>query len=168
MPLNLPILPVDQMESYASHFKMFYQPLREFNFAWAYPPLLTGRIGSDQLVREVAGVYDGLSPQERAIAGIFTDGYSDAGAIDLFGPQYGLPHAVSGSLTYYLWGPGYSWDVMIIVTTQTNNMSVFFDECEKKGIVQYKYDSVGANSIFVCRKPKVPPNIIWSSVKTYR
>jgi hypothetical protein len=169
LPLNLPILPVDLMVSYAGNFKMFYQPLREFNFAWAYPPLLTGRIGSDQLVHEVAGVFDELPAEERAIAGIYTDGYSDASAIDLFGPQYGLPHAVSGSLTYYLWGPGYSWDVMIIVTTQTNDMSVFFYECAQKKVVEYKYDApMGSSYIFVCRKPKVPPDVIWTSVKTYR
>ena len=169
LPLNLPILPANQMESYASHFKIFYQPLREFNFAWAYPPILTGRIGSDQVVQAVAGVYDGLPAGKRAIAGIYTDGYGDAGAIDLFGPQYGLPHAVSGSLTYYLWGPGYSWDVMIIVTTQTNPMSVFFDDCELKRVVTYQFDEPGsATHIFVCRNPKVSAKVIWSSVKTYR
>ena len=168
LPLNLPILPANQMESYASHFKIFYQPLREFNFAWAYPPILTGRIGSDQVVQAVAGVYDALPAGRRAIAGIYTDGYGDAGAIDLFGPQYGLPHAVSGSLTYYLWGPGYSWDVMIIATTKSNNMSVFFDECEQKAIVPNDYNGMGDLYIFVCRKPKVSADVIWSSVKTYR
>ena len=168
LPLNLPILPVDQMEAYADHFKMYYQPLREFNFAWAYPPLLSGRLGSDQLVRDVAGVYDSLPPQERAIAGIYTDFYSQAGAIDLLGTQYGLPHAVSGSLTYYLWGPGYSWDVMILVSDKTNNMSVFFDECELKTVGQNDIEPFGRAYIYVCRKPKVTADVIWSSVRSYR
>jgi len=169
LPLNLPILPLNQMESYASHFKIFYQPLREFNFAWAYPPVLTGRVGSDQAVPAVARVYDELPAEERAIAGIYSDGYGDASAIDLLGPQYGLPHAVSGSLTYYLWGPGYSWDVMIIATTQTNPISVFFDDCELKSVVLYQFDEPGgATLIFVCRNPKVPAKVIWSSVKSYR
>ncbi|MGA2489013.1 MAG: glycosyltransferase family 39 protein [Anaerolineales bacterium] len=168
MPLNLPILPVDQMEAYADHFKMFYQPLREFNFTSFYPLLLTGRLGWDTLPRDVAGVYDGLPPEYRKIAGIYTDSYATAAAIDVLGPPYGLPHAVSGSLTYYLWGPGYSWDVIVLVTDRTNNMSVFFDECKLKAVSQYDFDPFGHAYIYVCRKPKVPANVIWSSVKTYR
>jgi hypothetical protein len=169
LPLSLPILPADRMPAYVGKFRPFYQPLREFNVAWHYPPLLSGRIGWEELVREVAGVYDGLSPEERAIAGIYADWYMPAGAIDLLGPEYGLPHAVSGFLTYYLWGPGYSWDVMILVTNKTNNMSVFFDECELKDVVQHEYDApVGRPYIYVCRGPKVSPDVIWPSLKSYR
>ena len=169
LPLSLPILPVDRMPAFADRFRIFYQPLREFNVAWSYPPFLTGRLGWDELVQEVAGVYDELPAEERAIAGIYADWYMPAGAVDLLGPQYGLPHAVSGFLTYYLWGPGYSWDVMILVTSKSKNMSVFFDQCELKAVGQHVYDApVGQPYIYVCRKPKVPADVIWSSVKSYR
>jgi hypothetical protein len=157
------------MPAFADRFRIFYQPLREFNVAWSYPPFLTGRLGWDELVREVARVYDELPAEERVIAGIYADWYMPAGAVDLLGPQYGLPHAVSGFLTYYLWGPGYSWDVMILVTSRTNNMSAFFDECELKVVGQHVYDApVGQPYIYVCRKPKVPADVIWSSVKSFR
>ncbi len=168
LPLNLPILPVEQMEAYADHFKMFYQPLREFNFASFYPPLLSGRLGWDELTRDVAGVYDGLPPEDRKIAGIYSDQYAPAAAIDLLGPQYGLPHAVSGHLNYYLWGPGYSWDVMIIITGKSNNMSVFFNECEQKAVSQLEADPFDHVYIFVCRKPKVTADVIWSSMQSFR
>jgi hypothetical protein len=168
MPLNLPILPEYQMEAYADHFKMYYQPLREFNVAWAYPPLLSGRLGWDALAQDVAGVYNGLPPEDRKIAGIYSDWYAQAAAIDVLGPRYGLPHAVSGHLNYYLWGPGYSWDVMVLIASKTNNMSVFFDECELKAVGQHDYEPFGHAYIFVCRKPKVPADVIWSSIKSYR
>ncbi len=102
------------------------------------------------------------------MAGIYTDWYMQAGAIDQLGPAYGLPHAVSPSLTYYLWGPGYSWEVMLLVTPRTNNLSVFFDACELKGPVQSVPGGQGGLYIFVCRTPKVPANVIWSSLKSYR
>jgi hypothetical protein len=168
LPLNLPILPVDQMEAYADHFKMFYQPLREFNFAWFYPPLLIGRLGWDKLARDVAGVYNGLPPEDKKIAGIYSDTYALAGVMDMLGPQYGLPHAVSGHLNYYLWGPGYSWAVMVLITNRTNNMSVYFDECELKGISQLEFDPFSSAYLYVCRKPKVSAEVIWSSMKSYR
>ena len=120
------------------------------------------------MVRETADVYNALPPEDRAVAGIYTDVYPSAGAIDQLGPQYGLPHAVSGSLTYYLWGPGYSWDVMIIVTGRINNMSVFFDECEQKAVTQREYIGSRHFYIFACKGPKASADAIWSSVKSFR
>ena len=143
-------------------------PLREFNNNVNNPPIfLRGRIGWNDLAREVADVYNALPPEDRAMAGIYTDVYPSAGAIDQFGPQYGLPHTVSGSLTYYLWGLGDSWDVMIIVTGTTNVMSVFFGECEQKAVSQREY--LGTRFyISVCRKPIVPAETIWRRAKSFR
>ena len=166
----LPILSVDRFLAFDETFMASAQTVKEFNGqTFRTSPLLPLRLGWDEMVRDVAAVYDELPPQERAIAGIYNDWYMPAGAIDQLGSKYGLPHAVSGHLTYYLWGPGYSWDVMLIITGRTNNMSVFFDECEFKKAIQNKYDVPLQNlSIFVCRKPKVSPDAIWSSMKSYR
>jgi hypothetical protein len=170
IPLTLPILPMDRVEAFAVPFKRVNLPIKEFNgMAFTVSPLLSGRIGWEELVRETAGVYDALPPEERAVAGIYADWYMPAGAIDQLGPAYGLPHAVSGSLTYYLWGPGYTWEVMIIITDKTNRVAVFFDECELKAALPDEFDEpVGSLAIFVCRKPKVPAGVIWPSMKSYR
>ena len=56
-------------------------------------------------MRTTAAVYDRLPAGERAHAVILGRSYSDAGAVDLFGPRYGLPHAYSGHNTYWWWGP---------------------------------------------------------------
>ncbi len=171
LPASLPILPLDHFQSfYGETGKPLYQSVKEFNGAPSYYPfLLSGRIGWDKLTQDVAGVYDKLPAQDRAVAGIYADFWMDAGAIDLLGPQYGLPHTVSGSLTYYLWGPGYSWDVMIIITTKTNPLAVFFDECELQATTQRGFDtSTGPVSIFVCRKPKISADKIWGGLKSYR
>ena len=71
--------------------------VKEFNgMTFIHSPFLAGRLGWEELVREVAGVYDELPAEDRAVAGIYADWYMPAGAIDQLGPQYGLPHAVSG------------------------------------------------------------------------
>jgi len=165
---SLPVIPLDIMPATIHPFQILYMPLKEFNNNVNNPPIfLRGRIGWDELVREVANVYNALPPKDRAVAGIYADVYPSAGAIDQFGPQYGLPHAVSGSLTYYFWGPGDSWDVMIIVTNTTNVMSVFFGECEQKAVSKREY--VGSHFyISVCRQPKVPVDIIWKRAKSFR
>jgi 4-amino-4-deoxy-L-arabinose transferase-like glycosyltransferase len=170
LPTSLPILPIDFVYNLPRSVKSWYQSVREFNGDNSYAPLLlTGRLGWDELVQDVAAVYDQLPAADRLVAGIYADSYASAGAIDLLGPKYGLPHAVSGSLTYYLWGPGYSWGVMLIVTGRTNHLSVFFDECTQEAAVGIDYDvpTISNLYIFVCRKPTIPADVIWTSLKNY-
>ncbi|MFZ6028550.1 MAG: glycosyltransferase family 39 protein [Chloroflexota bacterium] len=168
---TLPIVPPESLPALMETFSLVRMlTVKEFKGTPSYYPLLlAGRLEWDTLVRDVAKVYHGLPPQERAVAGIYTDMYMSAGAIDLLGPQYGLPHAVSGSLTYYLWGPGYSWDVMIVVTSKTNELAVFFEENELQPSIQRESGAlIEQPNIYVCRKPKVPADVIWSSLKLYR
>jgi hypothetical protein len=163
---SLPVIPKDRLSDAIRSYKYLYAPLREFNGGSNNPPIfLSGRVGWEELARDVANVYNALPPEDRAVAGIYTDVYPTAGAIDQFGPQYGLPHAVSQSLTYYFWGPGYSWDVMIIVSDRMNNMSLFFDKCEQKEISQHDYVGRLNFYIFVCRDLKVPVNKVWTKVR---
>jgi hypothetical protein len=166
MPSFLPILPIESVTNLPGSVKFWYQSVREMNAGNSYAPVtLAGRVGWEALARDVADVYDQLPAEERAVAGIFTDWYYTAAAIDYYGPRYGLPHAVSGSLTYYLWGPGYSWDEMLIVTTRVNILSVYFDSCEQKAIAGP--DAPGPYRIFVCKGPKLAPEAIWPHLKNY-
>jgi len=62
-------------------------------------------IGWPDLARSVANVYSSLSAQEREHTGILTGNYGEAGALNLYGPALGLPHAMS--LTNSFWYRGY-------------------------------------------------------------
>ena len=166
LPTSIPILPIDFVYKLPRSVKYWYQSIRETNGGNSYAPLiLTGRMGWQEMVRDVATVYDQLPAEERRLAGIYTDWYYSAGAIDLYGPRYGLPHAVSGSLTYYLWGPGTSWEVMLIVTGMQNTLSFFFDSCDLKGIAGP--DAAAPFHIFVCKGPTLSPGVFWPNLKNY-
>jgi 4-amino-4-deoxy-L-arabinose transferase-like glycosyltransferase len=60
-------------------------------------------IGWPEFAETVAGVYRELPKRERAV--IVTGNYGEAGAIDRFGPDLGLPRAYSGHNAYGDWGP---------------------------------------------------------------
>lgn len=62
-------------------------------------------IGWPELVDSVAAAWQGLNPEERAHGAVVAANYGEAGAIDLYGPDRGLPPAVSGHLTYRYWAP---------------------------------------------------------------
>ncbi len=62
-------------------------------------------IGWPDLARSVASVYRSLSAAEQEHTGILTGNYGEAGALNLYGPALGLPHAMS--LTNSFWYRGY-------------------------------------------------------------
>ncbi len=67
---------------------------------------LVEQVGWPELVERVADVYGVLTPEEREGIGILAGNYGEAGAINLYGPEYGLPRAISGINTYWLAGYG--------------------------------------------------------------
>jgi hypothetical protein len=168
--MTLPILPASKFPPLADKYGALSRDLREFNGGQSYYPITyKGRLGWTHIVAELADVYYSLPEEEQEIAGIYTDWYTYAGAVDQIGPQYGLPHAVSGHLTYYLWGPGYSWDVMILLAGRSNNMLMFFDHCEQSavvtGVMAVSEDEL---YIYTCKGARLPAETIWSSAKSYR
>lgn len=62
-------------------------------------------IGWPELARNVAKVFNALPADERARTGILTGNYGEGGALNLYGPALGLPHAMS--LTNSFWYRGY-------------------------------------------------------------
>lgn len=69
------------------------------------PQSIADQFGWPEMVGEVATIYNALPPDERAQTGIWAGNYGEAGAIDEFGPQYGLPRAWSRHQNYWYWGP---------------------------------------------------------------
>jgi hypothetical protein len=63
-------------------------------------------LGWPELEARVAEVWRSLPSGERAQAAIVTTNYGEAGAINFFGADDGLPRARSGHNQYGLWGSG--------------------------------------------------------------
>jgi hypothetical protein len=69
------------------------------------PQPVADQFGWPEMVSEVAAIYDSLPPGERAKTGIWAGNYGEAGAINEFGPRYGLPTAWSRHQNHWYWGP---------------------------------------------------------------
>jgi hypothetical protein len=121
------------------------------------PQWLGDRLGWDELTAAVAGVRDGLPPDERAAACVLTANYGEAGAIDLLGPARGLPPAISGHNNYWLWGPGAcSGQVVIAVGVPPGELAALFDAVTPAGAVPCTAcmpEERGA-PLTVCRQPR--------------
>src|SRR5229473_6128753 len=103
-PVVMPVLPVDQFISYMDKLP-FKVPRSEHSHMRAIlPQHFADQFGWEEIVATVNQAYGRLSSEERPGCGIFAQNYGQAGAIDFFGRRYGLPPALSGHQTYFLWG----------------------------------------------------------------
>jgi hypothetical protein len=114
--------------------------------------------GWQGIAGQVARAYQSLSPRERRGAAIVTTNYGEAGAVDLYGRRYGLPHAVSGDLTYALWKPPHlSGSVIVAVGFPTHFMSRYYRSVTLSSRIRMPYgvqnEERGA-PILVCREPR--------------
>lgn len=172
LPFSLPLMPPRQLQKYNQALGFLFQPIKINNQPQGILPLtLMGRLGWDKMVRTVAEVYGNLSPAEREDCGIIADYYGYAGAIDLLGQQYNLPHAVSGHLTYYLWGPGeYSWDTMIVVGGNNGVYKYYFKEATEITVVHNDFAMFNNATIpiYLCKEPTLPIERIWKNMKSLK
>ncbi|MGH9080568.1 MAG: glycosyltransferase family 39 protein, partial [Acidimicrobiales bacterium] len=76
---------------------------------------LGGMLGWPHVVDQIASVVHGLPAGEGRTAVIFTEDYSEAGAVDFYGPGRGLPSAISGHNTFWLWGYGHPVPGAVVV-----------------------------------------------------
>jgi 4-amino-4-deoxy-L-arabinose transferase-like glycosyltransferase len=128
---------------------------------------LREEIGWTDLVAEVARIRDSLTPAERANFAIITGNYGETGAIDFYGPAYGLPQAISGTNTAWYRGYGNPPPQTLIVLGQSReDADDMFQSCRLAGHDGNPYgvkneESSDHPDIFVCGPPHRPWPEFW-------
>jgi hypothetical protein len=152
-------------------------PLAPVNSAWwdvasnAIPDWKE-EIGWPELTQQVAQVRAALPEAERAGAGILTNNYGEAGAIDLYGPALGLPDALSGVNTHWLHGYGAPPpQTLIVIGYLAEDIRPYFETCELAGRIRNAYQVENEESkvpdIFVCRSLRQPWPEFWQQIQHF-
>ncbi len=103
-PLVVPILPAEEIPPYMAKLGVKISRA-EASHSGPLPQHFGDEFGWPEMVQAVAGVYNAMPPEQRAQTAILAGNYGEAGAIDFFGGQYGLPKSISAHQNYYFWGP---------------------------------------------------------------
>lgn len=170
LPLVLPVLPIETFLRYQSHLP-FELPKTERSFIGeTLPQYYADEFPWPGMVAAVAGVYHSLTPEEQQRVAIFGSNYGQAAAIDFFGPQYGLPKAISGHQNYFLWGPRhYTGDIVILLGGLEREAREQFESVTVAATLQnpyaYRYEN---RPILLCRGLKWNLQTEWSRVKNWR
>jgi len=168
-PLAKPLLPVETYVRYSRTLGI-HAEAGEREEVGRLPQFFADMFGWRDLADTVAGVYRSLPSGDREHACIMARNYGEAGAIDFFGAAMGLPHAISGHNSYWMWGPGDCTGQVVIVIGGSR------EELERR------FESVTLATTFVCRNcmpyennnpiwiaqgMRQPASVLWATMRHY-
>jgi hypothetical protein len=167
-PLTVPILPVERFLVYLDKLPFKLPRSEKSHFGLALPQHYADQFGWQEIAVATAKIYNSLPPEQRAKTGIFGNNYGYAGAIDFFGPRYGLPKAIGGHQSYWLWGPrNYTGESLIVLGDRRTTL-------EPKCASIQEFDghlnpyAVEQSPIFLCQGLKWNLQEIWPELKKWR
>jgi hypothetical protein len=168
-PTIVPILSVPDFLAY-EHRMGIEQEKFEHSEEGVLPQLYADMFGWEGMAQRVAAYYKTLSPEEQRRTAIFANNYGDAGAIDFFGPKYGLPKSIGGHQNYWIWGPReYTGESMIVLGEgHEQNMKT---KCASYSIVGDTRDPLSRPDewlpIYHCRGFKLNLQDAWPELKEW-
>jgi hypothetical protein len=126
-------------------------------------------VGWPAFVRTVAAAQTALPAAERAGAVVLTANYGQAGAVDHYGGELGLPRAYSGHNSYADWGPPpESATTTIVVGFDGQPIERWFGSCVEAARID---NGVGLDNeeqgtpVRVCRDRRAPWVQIWPHLR---
>ena len=124
-------------------------------------------IGWPEFAKTVAGVYRELPDRGRAV--ILTRNYGEAGAVDRYGPDLGLPGAFSGHNAYGSWGPPPEGSAPVIaIGLDASELSGDLRDCRPAARIDnglgIDNDEQGTG-IYVCAGPRTSWASVWPSLR---
>jgi 4-amino-4-deoxy-L-arabinose transferase-like glycosyltransferase len=169
LPIVVPVFSVDRFIAYMNTLP-FTVPRSEHGHERAVlPQHYADQFGWQEMVAVTAQAWSRVPAEQRADCGVFAQNYGQAGAIDFFGPGYGLPKALSGHQTYFLWGPrNYSGQCLIVLDDKKERLDELFDQVEYVGSSDNPYALERHVPVFICRGAKFGRlTDIWPQLKKW-
>ncbi len=170
-PVVVPVLSPDGFLAYTKYLP-FKLPVMEHSHARvALPQWYSDQFGWKEIADEAAVAWNRIPAAERRDCGIFAQDYGQAGAIDFFGRRQGLPPALSGHQTYFLWGPrGYSGNCMIVLDDRREVLERLWEHVEYVGTsADNPYALEKQIDVFLCKGAKFGTlTLLWPELKRWR
>lgn len=138
---------------------------------WEFASKINGdyaeQMGWPEMAQTVAQIRDSLSPEERQSYGILAANYGEAGALNLYGPQQGLPPVISGVNSFWYYGyPDPPPQTLILIGFSRDWAEEHFESCRIGAKVWNEYgirneETLDHPEMFVCRNLKGDWKSFW-------
>lgn len=134
---------------------------------------MANEVGWPEFVAQVAAVRDTLTAADRAHLGIVTNNFGEAGALDLYGPEFHLPTPISAVNDFHARGYGsFPPDPVIVVGSNLKNQLRNFQSCSTVAHTLLPYgvhneETDDEPEILLCRHLRDPWPQVWARVQAF-
>jgi hypothetical protein len=169
LPLTKPVLAVEPTIAYMKWLGV-EASTSERKEVGRLPQFFADRLGWRELAEAVAEVQRALPPEDQAMACVFGQNYGQAGAIDFYARDLGLPPAISGHNSFWLWGPGScTGELIIVIAGDGDELAKLFESAELAATYRclecMPYEA--EKEIWVARGLRWPLAEMWPQVKSF-
>jgi hypothetical protein len=169
-PTVIPVLSIPRYIAYTKKLgiqqqKFENQPESEL------PQIFADMVGWEDRVKIVADYFHSLPPDVQKVTAIGASNYGDAGAVDLFGPKYGLPKAISTANNYWIWGPRNYTGASVILMDE-DSPEKYVDRCKSFRMVAHPNDPYARPDenfpIYHCLGFSTDLRSVWPGLKPWK
>jgi hypothetical protein len=168
VPFGLPVVPPEPMARYARAVGITAAVRTNWGETLPLPQDYADMLGWREQVEAVAVVYHSLSPPAREGAVLYGNNYGEAGALDFYGRDLGLPPVISLAGSFFFFGPGERpGSPFILLGVEPNDLDpVTCESVELAARVQNPWGVPEEQNvpIVVCRSPSMTPRELWDAV----
>lgn len=176
LPMSVPVLSPARFVRYMRFTGVQLAQTEHFGHRSPLPQWYSDQFGWKEIADEAVVAWNRIPPEERGsdpskACGIFAQDYGQAGAIDFFDRKLGLPPALSGDRTYWLWGThGYSGKCLIVLGDRRERLEELFDQVDFVGTSAANPWALEQQiSVNICRGPKFGTLAeLWPKIKRWR
>lgn len=168
-PITLPLLPPERVAAYARATGIL--PRIERGKTSPIPQWLADRTGWPEFVADVEAAVSSLSAEDRAQAILYAPSYGQAGALELLGPERGLPSTIiCNHNTYHLWSAGHTdADVLVAAGAREDELRRLFRDVRVARVHGCDYCMSWRDQmpIFVARGAREPLSRYWPRLRHF-
>ncbi len=169
-PFAIPVLSIEGYIKYSETLGI-KPPSQERLRSSILPQFFADRFGWKEMAEKAGKAYNKLTDAEKKNAVIFAQNYGEAGALNYYSKEFGLPERIySPHNSYWFWGPPAMDEktVAIIVGSNLKDNGEWFEEVGLSESHRNRYGMPYENvDIFICRKIKIPIKTAWRELKDF-
>ncbi len=169
LPFGLPLLPAEVMARYAAATGITAAVTTNKGEVLQLPQDYGDMLGWREQVKAVAGVYHAMPAEDRDRTVLYGANYGEAGALDLYGPEFDLPDVVSLAGSFYFFGPGERpGEVMLFVGVPREAIEDICPSLELATRITHEW-TVEENDVpvLVCRETTTTVQEMWEENGPY-
>lgn len=141
---------------------------------WAVPAMalthdMHGMVGWEVHAATIEAVYRSLPAEERGQASVLAGNYSQAAAVNRLRREP-VPRAVSGHMSYYLWGPDEGrGSVLIAYGLPRDLLERHYKVCEERARIDAPLARPWDTNlpVYVCRQPRGSMDEMWPALRRF-